>query len=178
MDPTRSSDARATLDMEAIVREILAEYALPPRGHHGVVHWARVLENGLRIAERTGASTRVVTLFALFHDSRRENEAVDPGHGARGGELALAARSRWYDASDAEVELLVEACRLHTDGRLDGDVTLQTCWDADRLDLGRVGITPRPDRLCTDAGRSLLHWANARAITGHVPALVSEVWKL
>lgn len=23
------------------------------------------------------------------------------------------------------------------------DVTIQTCWDADRLDLGRVGITPK-----------------------------------
>ena len=177
MDPTRSSDARATLDTEAIVREILAEYALPPRGHHGVVHWARVLENGLRIAEQTGANARVVTLFALFHDARRQNEAVDPGHGARGGELARATRSRWYDASDAEVELLVEACRLHTDGRTEGDVTLQACWDADRLDLGRVGIAPLPHRLCTDAGRSLLHWADARAVTGHVPSLVTEVWK-
>jgi len=157
MDPTRSSDARATLDTKAIVREILAEYALPPRGHHGVVHWARVLENGLRIAERTGANSRVVTLFALFHDSRRENEGVDPGHGARGGELALATRSRWYDATDTEVELLVEACRLHTDGRLDGDITLQTCWDADRLDLGRVGIIPDPNYMSTGFGRTVAH---------------------
>jgi uncharacterized protein len=30
---------------------------------------------------------------------------------------------------------------------------VQTCWDADRLDLGRVGIIPRPDRLCTEEAR-------------------------
>jgi len=165
------------LDTAAIVREILAGYALPPRGYHGVAHWARVLENGLRIAEHTGANVRVVTLFALYHDSRRENEAVDPGHGARGGELARATRARWFETSDAELELLVEACRYHTDGLIDGDITVQSCWDADRLDLGRVGIAPQPDRLCTDAARALLRWADTRAVTGHVPSLVTEVWK-
>jgi uncharacterized protein len=136
-----------------------------------------VLENGLRIAEQTGANTRVVTLFALFHDSRRINDARDDGHGARGADLARVTRSRWFEASDAELELLVEACRLHTDGHVDGDITLQTCWDADRLDLGRVGIAPRADRLCTDAGRSLIRWADTRAVAGHMPAIVTEVWK-
>jgi uncharacterized protein len=33
------------------------------------------------------------------------------------------------------------------------EVTVQTCWDADRLDLGRVGIIPRPDRLCIEEAR-------------------------
>ena len=37
----------------------------------------------------------------------------------------------------------MNACRYHSVGRLDRDVTIQTCWDADRLDLGRVGITPK-----------------------------------
>ena len=30
----------------------------------------------------------------------------------------------------------------HSDGAVDSDPTIQTCWDADRLDLGRVGIKP------------------------------------
>jgi hypothetical protein len=34
----------------------------------------------------------------------------------------------------------------HTQERTHPDVTIQTCWDADRLDLGRVGIAPHPNR--------------------------------
>ena len=30
----------------------------------------------------------------------------------------------------------------HSDGAVDVDPAIQTCWDADRLDLGRVGIKP------------------------------------
>lgn len=48
------------------------------------------------------------------------------------------------------------------------DITVQTCWDADRLDLGRVGIRPDPDRLCTSAAKEsdLLEWAYARSVRG------------
>ena len=38
-------------------------------------------------------------------------------------------------------------------GRLTRDVTIQTCWNADRLDLGRVGIKPNPTYLGTAAAR-------------------------
>ena len=48
-----------------------------------------------------------------------------------------------------QLELLCEACAFHTDGLTEADVTIQTCWDADRLDLGRVGIKPRAKFLCT-----------------------------
>ena len=46
------------------------------------------------------------------------------------------------------------------------DITVQTCWDADRLDLGRVGIIPRPDRLCTEEARDpvLLDIAYRRSV--------------
>ncbi len=67
---------------------------------------------------------------------------------------------------------------MHTDGLTDGDVTLQTCWDADRLDLGRVGITPDADLLCTDAARALIDWADARATSGYQPDFVANDWRL
>ena len=38
-------------------------------------------------------------------------------------------------------------------GRLSKDATIQTCWDADRLDLGRVGERPNPTYLGTKAAR-------------------------
>ena len=40
------------LNLKPIVHIILSEYELPWDGTHGVSHWARVLENGLRLAEK------------------------------------------------------------------------------------------------------------------------------
>jgi uncharacterized protein len=166
------------LDTSLIIQEILETYTLPLRGHHGVVHWARVLENGQRLAAATGAKMDVVTLFALFHDSRRVNEFSDFGHGHRGATYARSLRGKLIHLDDTDFELLFEACRLHTDGLTEGDITLQVCWDADRLDLGRVGITPEPGLLCTDAARELLAWADKRAVRRHEPDFVAGFWGL
>src|SRR5262249_13184771 len=70
-----------TPNIPLILHAILEDYALPWGGDHGVAHWARVLENGLRLAWETGANIEVVSLFAILHDSRRLNECSDPDHG-------------------------------------------------------------------------------------------------
>jgi uncharacterized protein len=164
-------------DYPGILSCILEGYTLPRRGDHGIVHWARVYENGLRLAESTGADPEIVALFALFHDSCRVNEQRDHGHGHRGGELARSLRGSLVHLDNSRFDALYEACRLHTDGLVVADATLMTCWDADRLDLGRVGIEPRPERLCTDAARDLLDWAHERAILGHEPVEVLRGWR-
>ena len=108
----------------------------------------------------------------------RINEGVDGGHSRRGAELAKDLRGVVYELDDEAFGLLIKACDLHTEGYLDGDVTLQTCWDADRLDLGRVGTTPRVEKLCTLGAKDpgLLKWAVKRGEALLVPALVSEEW--
>jgi uncharacterized protein len=168
------------MKLPAIVAEILTGYTLPVRGFHGVVHWARVLENGIKLAETTGANASVIQLFAVFHDSRRENEGTDPDHGRRGAALAAEFRGRLFELSDAEFALLDRACEWHTEGRTDPDVTVRTCWDADRLDLGRVGIVPSPMYLCTPAAKSpkLIDWAYARSIKGFEPDFVTSHWRV
>ena len=165
---------------QELIRSILGRYTLPLEGIHGVPHWARVLENGRRLLKVRGAKTEVVELFAVFHDSRRINEVVDDGHGRRGAELAGELRGIVYELGDEDFGLLIKACDFHTEGYLDGDITVQTCWDADRLDLGRVGITPREEKLCTDGARDqgLLKWANERSERLFVPSLVSEEWEV
>lgn len=165
-------------DYAAILRAILSGYTLPHDGYHGVYHWARVWENGLRVAEHNGADEEVVRIFALFHDARRVNEHHDPDHGLRGGELAKSLRGTLVHLDDTRFDLLYEACRLHTDGHTTGDATLLACWDADRLDLGRVGITPRPDLLCTDAARELIPWGQARARADERERDVLGLWGL
>jgi uncharacterized protein len=56
-------------------------------------------------------------------------------------------RGRLFDLADDDFQLLHYACRWHTDEETHPDVTIRTCWDSDRLDLGRVGIVPDPDLL-------------------------------
>ncbi len=162
--------------LKPLVHVILEDYALSWHGTHGVGHWARVLENGLRLAKDTGANVEVVQLFAVFHDSRRVNEGHDPGHGERGAELAAAYRGDWFDLPGDDFDLLYAACVGHTDGGTDADVTIQVCWDSDRLDLGRVGTVPDPNRLYTPAAKRLIKWADGKACFEVVPELVSKNW--
>jgi uncharacterized protein len=159
-------------ELGGLVRKILKGYRLDPWGIHGVVHWARVLEKGLRVAEHSGADAKVVMYFALFHDSRRENDGTDPEHGPRGGELAREFYAAGkLDLSPAQLELLVRACDLHTDALSDQNVTVHTCFDADRLDLGRVGMTPNPYYLSTDHAKdpATIRWADRRACADFEP---------
>ena len=137
-----------------LLAAVAERYELDPDNEHGFAHWRRVKFNGRLIAAETGANLRVVSLFALLHDSRRENEYEDPEHGPRAAELAGELHAvRIFRCDAAELSLLKIACHGHTHERTHPDVTVQTCWDADRLDLARVGITPDPRYLCTEFAR-------------------------
>ena len=125
-----------------------------PLGIHGLFHWARVLENGLRLAEETGANRRVLELFAWFHDSGRVNDATDVDHGARGADFARRVCGQRGILSPAERETLYEACSNHSHGVSSADLTIRTCWDADRLDVARTGVLPDRKLLCTTTAKS------------------------
>jgi uncharacterized protein len=154
-----------------LISAIKEQFQLNWNGIHGVSHWARVYENGLQLAESTGANRRVVKLFALFHDSRRVSESSDPDHGPRGAHLAELLRGKLFELPTKEFDLLFTACSLHTQAKTHADITVQTCFDADRLDLGRVGKTLDIKFLSTAAARDLktIEWANQRSINGFVP---------
>jgi uncharacterized protein len=148
-----------------LLKTLRAEYRMDWEGVHGYPHWVRVRQNGLRLAETTGANLVVVELFAFLHDICRQNDVVDPGHGQRAAEFA-AGNLYVRSLLDAwEIDLLCQACAEHTNAQTEADITVQTCWDADRLDLGRIGIRPDPQRLCTQAARrpEILEWAYRRS---------------
>lgn len=137
-----------------MIREIRRQFRLDWHGHHGVSHWARVYRHGQAIGAAMAADLRVCELFAFLHDSQRQNEHIDPEHGPRAAEYAAELRERgFFDLDDAALRLLQTACAGHSDGHLQADVTVQVCWDSDRLDLGRVGIRPDPRYLCTAAAK-------------------------
>ena len=61
------------------------------------------------------------------------------------------------DLDNEQFKLLILACSGHTfskpETKTDVDKSIAACWDADRLDLRRVGITPDPNRLFTKFGK-------------------------
>jgi uncharacterized protein len=151
-----------------LLEYVRKEFRLDWEGIHGAPHWARVRYNGLTLAALTGANARVVEYFAFIHDMGRENDNHDPEHGCRAALIAQKIAGDLIDVTESELLLLSEACSGHSDGHLVSDVTVMTCWDADRLDLGRVGIKPDPNRLCNTLARSssFLEAAYERSLRG------------
>ena len=144
----------------------MAQFKLSQHSVHGAAHWMRVRKNGLALAERTGANRTVVELFSVFHDSCRHNDYEDPEHGFRGAQLAQRYfKEGLLPCSEAELEQLVEACMGHTHDHSHQDITVATCWDADRLDLPRCWIEVDPTRLATEQARDadLIAWADRNA---------------
>jgi uncharacterized protein len=78
--------------------------------------------------------------------------------------LARALRGHCFELRDGKFGLLCEALEAHTLGRLDARPDIATCWDADRLDLGRVGIAPRKELLSSAAAQedAFFQWATQR----------------
>lgn len=164
-----------TMNLKSI---LLENCPLPLDGDHGVAHWARVLENGLKLTEEAGADAGVVSHFAVRHDSRRFNEVTDPEYGPRAAEFAARLRSSEFNLADHEFRLLYRACEGHTCEHTHPDVTIQTCWDSRRLHPGRVGITPHPGKLCTNPvkTKTMIQWADRRASSQVVPTFALDEW--
>ena len=133
--------------------KLQCDYKLGARSFHGSWHWHNVHDKAVQLAEATpGADIKVVKAFAVFHDSQRENEDEDPEHGKRAANFIRDYRSR-IELDDKQLECLMYACEHHTGGINSNDPTIGVCWDADRLDLPRVGIIPDTKYLSTDAAK-------------------------
>jgi uncharacterized protein len=139
-----------TPDLIAVLR---AKFRLDWDGIHGARHWARVRRNGLRLARSTGANPRVVEYFAFLHDSCRYSDDEDPRHGPRAAVFAEGLRAGHIALSDEQFGELRDAIAGHTHGQDHPSITVRTCWDADRLDLTRIGIDPDPELLFTEPAK-------------------------
>jgi uncharacterized protein len=154
----------ATLPERTLLAAAVANvrlHGMEPWGLHGLAHWWRVRHNGLLVADAMGASSRVVKLFAIFHDSHRTDDNEDPEHGPRaaawlervraGDTTAHGACAATIDTiravTAAEFDALHAACELHTRALHHHDPSVAACFVADRLDLSRVGFRPDPKRM-------------------------------
>ena len=122
---------------------------------HGISHWERVERNGLQLATPE-CDVTVIRLFAYLHDSCRKNDGYDEEHGPRAAKMIVGLRKTLLkDLSDQQFETLQKAIRLHTSTLRTGNPTIDACFDADRLDLGRVNITPDPEKMASAKGKEL-----------------------
>ena len=137
------------------IKETLAEqFSLGPTSPHGPRHWRRVERYALYLVGLNGGNSAVAELFAWFHDCRRQTEDHDPKHGLRGAELARQMKAS-LQLDEEAFDTLFQACAGHTDLNFSHDPTVAACWDADRLDLDRVGIDPDPSYFSTAEGKRL-----------------------
>ena len=139
---------------QPLLSELKKRFRCDWLGYHGINHWSRVQKNGLILAEREGARKDIVTLFSLFHDSAREDEGYDTGHGIRALPLMDGLRGVFFDIDEEGYAEVREAIEGHSDGKCTHpSIHVKVCWDADRLDLYRVGYEPHPRYLCTPSAR-------------------------
>lgn len=155
-----------SMETARLVRFLRGHFALDWSGIHGSPHWdARARERATPGAsDRRGRARRRALRVPARHC--REHDGGDPEHGRRAATFARHPRGELFELDDAALELPCEACEHHSGGRTRADPTVMTCWDADRLDLGRVGTRPLPRFLCTDAAREpeRIAWAYGRSL--------------
>ncbi|KWT69521.1 MULTISPECIES: hypothetical protein [unclassified Variovorax] len=135
--------------------------------YHGPDHSARVSQHALAVSRSLGIDPLVPYIFGLVHDSQRLDDGADPEHGPRAAAFVRERRADLFGfLPDDALEALAMACDLHSEGQTQGDAWVRACFDADRLDLGRVDIVPDPDYLCTEYARRPEVIAAALAMSG------------
>ena len=148
----------AEIDWQTLWALAAQQFALGGHSLHGPDHWQRVERNALAIAAADSAvDETLVRLFAVLHDSKRQNESHDPEHGARAAVGARLLNGDRFTLEVERLEILCEACVWHDKGGTSDDPTAGACWDADRLDLPRVGLVVDTRYLSTAAGKRLAH---------------------
>ena len=160
-----------------IIRALMGHTRFPSRVH-GPAHWARVHRFGCLLAEKEGLPAHArtcVELFAWTHDLAREDDGGGNRHAIDGAAYIDDVLPAVFGPLPADqVEILRTAIRYHSDGLVAAEVvelglldragwprdllaaTVGCCWDADRLDLPRVGIQPAAPLMSTAAWRDVM----------------------
>ena len=145
---------------------------------HGPAHWSRVRYFGAQLAAREGLPEEAracVEIFAWVHDLAREHDGGGNQHAIDGAlYLDEVLPAVFPGLSAAQRETVRAAVRYHSDGMVAREAyqlgllagiegasdllirTIGCCWDADRLDLPRVGIWPSGDLMSTSCWQEVL----------------------
>jgi uncharacterized protein len=122
---------------------------------NGPEHWERAWQNAQVLIPQTKANATVVELFCYLHDCCRIHHGQEPGHGLAASKFIEEHKGEFSFLSEKEYQLLLKACGEHTFLQHSDEPTIATCWDANRLDIGRIGICPKEQFLITPAAKDL-----------------------
>ena len=143
---------------------------------HTKEHCARVLLYCLLIADRKKLSQKerdILCAAAVFHDSRRQDDWLDVGHGRRAAdyykafcaETGLPFEQRCYDVMawhDRDDWLGIDAIQSRIPQEQDAVLLYQIFKDADALDRFRLGPGGfDPNYLRTNEAKTLVEYAKA-----------------
>lgn len=143
--------------IEHIIELAKAQFVMDENSCHGLRHWKEVDLNGEMLALQEGVDSVVVHLFAYLHDCKRVEDTGDYEHGDRSAQFVKDLRE------DGELDFLTvdqytklwTACLFHAKGGVDEDMTIGACFDADRIELIRVGIVPKIELMSTPMGKRI-----------------------
>jgi uncharacterized protein len=82
------------------------------------------------------------------------------------GSLYAKQHKQLLDLTAEQLAMLCRACSGHTYGRQSACATVTTCWDADRLDIGRVGILPNSSYLFSDEAKRIADKQDFKILRG------------
>ena len=146
-----------------LFQSAVTQLGVDPFGLHGVLHWNAVFQNCLMLNPvATIVDEWFYWCFSCLHDCCREDEYVDPEHGQRAADIIEDTVTRFGNE-------LHSAILDHSIGDVASTPLVNVCWDADRLELVRVNITPDPAFMCTEAGKEAARAYNPSLIVkpGH-----------
>jgi uncharacterized protein len=144
--------------MDKLIRQLMTDNEFYYSEIHGRSHYANVMAAGLELAQHYHVNPKILKYFAYLHDSCRENENYDPWHGPRAADY-VAKNKHLIDLGPDELVELQSACYYHTSAKPWDNTTYsiveQICFDADRSDIGRIGVEVDPLYLFTSRAREL-----------------------
>ncbi len=134
---------------------VSSECPIPTNKIHGIKHLRRVAYWAGRFAKLEDVCIKAAIIGGFLHDCARENDFDGNSHAHKSADLARRIITKYW--TDVDVDKIYSAIYHHADGFTTSDPLIGCIWDADRITLTRLGITPNPELLSTNGARRFFH---------------------
>lgn len=144
------------IDLIAQVEENVVPYlSFSNSNIHGIKHLRKVAYLAGRFATCLNTNIEAAVIGGYLHDCARIDDGVGNHHAHKSAVLAEKILNEIYP-NYVESKTIYNAIYSHADGLISDDKIIGCVWDADRLNLIRLGIIPQLDLLSTPVARRLL----------------------